>query len=122
MAGSPTSEGLKASAEIAKQVITLSTAAVAFTVTFLDKFTAHASGPFRGVPQSLYVAWGLFGLSILFSLWTLMAITGTLVSLDRAVNGWQLTESQADAAKGAGSTCSCPHFSCWVPFCSPSSR
>jgi Fe2+ transport system protein B len=95
------SDGLKASSEIAKQVITLSTGAVAFTVTFLDKFTAHGQGPISGVPVALYVSWALFGLSVLFSLWTLMAVTGTLVAFDRKENAWTLTPSQEKAIQGA---------------------
>jgi hypothetical protein len=108
MADAPQSEGLKASADIAKQIITLSTGAVAFTVTFLDKFTAQSSGPFKSVPPSLYVAWVFFGLSVLSSLWTLMAITGTLTALDRKVNGWSLSKDQADAANGAGGNVQMP--------------
>lgn len=96
------SEGLKASSEIAKQVIILCTGAVAFTVTFLDKFTVHAKDEMPHLPFSLYVAWALFGLTILFSLWTLMAITGTLASLDRKANGWPLTDAQRLATEGAG--------------------
>jgi hypothetical protein len=92
-------DGLKASADIAKQIITLSTGAVAFTVTFLDKFTAHDKGPIHDVPYGLYVAWALFGLTVLLSLWTLMAITGTLDAIDRQANGWNLSESQKAAAK-----------------------
>ena len=74
------SEGVKAAADIAKQMITLSTGAVAFTVTFLDKFTAHAAGEAISLPWALFVAWGCFGASIIFSVWTLMGITGTLLS------------------------------------------
>jgi hypothetical protein len=95
-------EGLKASVDIAKQVITLSTGAVAFTVTFFDKFTSHGSGPIHGVPWSLYVTWACFGAAVLCSLWTLMGITGTLESLDRQANNWTLSEDQKKAAAGEG--------------------
>jgi hypothetical protein len=116
MGNGPQSEGLKASGEIAKQVITLSAGAVAFTVTFLDKFTAHAGGAFQRVPCWLYIAWGLFGLSILFCLWTLMAITGTLIALDRKANGWTLTEDQEKAAIGAGDNVQIPAILMLVAF------
>jgi hypothetical protein len=94
-------DGLKAQADIAKQMITLCSGAVGFTVTFLDKFTARSSGPPAKIPVSLYVAWGLFGLDIIFALWTLMAITGTLDVLDRKNNGWAtLNEQQDEIATG----------------------
>lgn len=96
------SEGLKASAEIAKQVITLSTGAVAFTVTFIEKFTAHPEHAAQHIPISLVIAWALFGLAILFSLWTLMAVTGTLLAIDHVANGWGMSEAQQRAAEGAG--------------------
>jgi hypothetical protein len=102
------SEGLKASADIAKLVITLCSGAVAFTVTFLEKFTAHTEGQALHAPLGLYVAWALFGLAILFSLWTLMAITGTLESLDRQANGWPLAEAQRLAAEGVGGNVKIP--------------
>jgi len=94
-------DGLKASAEIAKQIIALCTGAVAFTVTFLDKFTQHPKDAPPHIPCGLYMAWALFGLTILFCLLTLMAITGTLDALDRQANGWPLSEAQDAAAKGA---------------------
>jgi hypothetical protein len=96
------SEGLKAASEIAKQIIALCTGAVAFTVTFLEKFTQHPEKAPAHVPGSLYVSWVLFGFTIFFALWTLMAITGTLVSLDRQANGWPLDKRQQAAADGDG--------------------
>jgi hypothetical protein len=101
-------EGLKASSEIAKQIIALSTGAVAFTVTFLDKFTSHASDQIKIVPKSLYVAWTFFGLAILAALWTLMSITGTLDALDRKANGWSLTDAQQSVSQGASSNVRLP--------------
>ena len=95
-------DGLKSAQDIAKQVITLSGGAVAFTVTFVDKFVQHGKDKLPELPLSLYVAWGLFGLAILLALWTLMAITGTLGAFDRQANGWKLTESQDAVTKGAG--------------------
>jgi hypothetical protein len=89
MAAELKSEGLKAQADIAKQMITLCAGAVGFTVTFVDKFTANSAGHSK-LPLSLYVAWALFGLDIIFALWTLMAITGTLDVMDRHSNGWSL--------------------------------
>jgi len=116
MGSSVQSEGFRASADVAKTVITLSTGAVAFTVTFLDKFTRHAAGAAIGAPTSLYVAWGLFGLAVLCALWTLMAITGTLIALDRAANKWPLNASQEQAAKGAGRNAQVPALAMLAAF------
>ena len=93
-------EGPKAAIDITKQIITLSTGAVAFTITFLEKFSAAPEGQPLKVPDALYVAWVLFGFTILFALLNLMGITGTLESLDRKDNGWSLTRDQQLAAGG----------------------
>ena len=101
MANDLKNDSLKAQADIAKQIITLCSGAVGFTVTFLDKFTAHAQGYPAKIPVSLYVAWVLFGLDIIFSLWTLTAITGTLDVLDRKNNEWaMLNARQVKIANG----------------------
>lgn len=93
-------EGFKAAAEIAKQIIALSTGAVAFTVTFLEKFTHPAPNKVLAVPPGLYVGWVLFGLTVLFAMWNLMAITGSLEAIDRKMNGWPLTPAQELSANG----------------------
>lgn len=108
MAGETQIEGFKASAEIAKQTIALATGAIAFTVTFLEKFTKTGSGTTVPPPAGLYVAWALLGLSVLFAMWTLMALNGTLESLDRKANGWPCTHAQEKAASGAGSNVKFP--------------
>lgn len=95
------SEGLKAQADIAKLMITLCSGAVGFTVTFLDKFTTSSQGHPAKIPFSLFIAWALFGLDIVFALWTLMAITGTLNVLDRQNNGWELlSDREREIASG----------------------
>ena len=92
-------DGPKASIETAKQVITLSTGAVAFTVTFIDKFKALMNGvPFA--PRSLYVAWILFGLSVGCALWYLMALNGNISAIARKENGWALTPAEELSANG----------------------
>jgi hypothetical protein len=97
----PTSiEGLKAAADIAKQIIALSTGSVAFTITFLDKFQVRGKDQFATIPLALYVSWVLFGATILFALFHLMGITGSLESIDRKTNGWSLTPDQTKAANG----------------------
>ncbi len=94
------SKGLKAYGQVAKQVITLCSSAIAFTVTFLDKLTVLGKNDVRHVATGLYAAWAFLGLAIVCSLWTLTAITRILVSLDRQANGWPLSESQRLAAQG----------------------
>jgi hypothetical protein len=110
------SEGLKTASEIAKQVITLSTGAVAFTVTFLEKFVPHADGKTLSVPASLYISWGLFALAMGFALWTLMAITGTLIAFDREVNGWTLTDADKKAVGGGAGNVNLPAWLMLVSF------
>jgi hypothetical protein len=94
-------EGLKAATDITKQIITLSTGAVAFTITFLDKFRSAPEGAAIPIPMALYVAWVLFGLAILFALLNLMGITATLEAIDRRENGWQITKNQEAVADGS---------------------
>ncbi len=94
-------EGPKAAIDITKQIITLSTGAVAFTITFLEKFSHAAEGAALRIPDALYVSWVLFGITILFAMLNLMGITGTLESLDRKANGWKMTAEQTAAADGS---------------------
>ena len=63
-----------------KQLITLSTAIIAVTVTFWDKlFTVKDS-----FSRNLAVfSWVAFLISVIFGIWTLLALTGTLESLDK---------------------------------------
>lgn len=94
-------EGPKAEVETAKQIITLSTAAIAFTVTFLDKFRPPAAvGTVVALPQGLYVSWILFGLTVGFALWHLMALNGNISAMARKANGWPLTPSEQASADG----------------------
>lgn len=59
-----------------KQLITLSTAIIAITITFSNDFV---SGTPSGLEIGLIVAsWVLYLLSIIFGIGTLMALTGTL--------------------------------------------
>lgn len=116
MAGELHVEGLKASAEIAKQTIALATGAIAFTVTFLEKFTKTNSGAAIAPPDELYAAWGLLGVSALCAMWTLMALNGTLESLDRKANGWSLSPHQEKAATGEAANVKTPALAMMCTF------
>jgi hypothetical protein len=62
-------------ADLVKQLITLSTAIIAITVTFAkDIFVVSGSCAF----EWLFAAWIMFFICIFFGIWTLMALTGTL--------------------------------------------
>ena len=61
--------------ELAKQLITLSTAVIAITLTYSHDFAHRATGHTR---QLVILSWFFFLMSILFGLWTLMALTGNL--------------------------------------------
>jgi hypothetical protein len=99
-------EGIKAAVDTAKQIITLSTGVIALTMTFLDKFLPGASP--KVVPWTVTVAWIGFGLAIVFSVWTLMALTGTLTALDRKANGLSLTPAQSSAVDAYGDNVKVP--------------
>src|SRR5262245_372578 len=73
--------GLDRSYETTKQIITLSTSIIAFTVTFAKEFKAE--GAQLTVPWSLTISWLLYCASVIFGVWTLLAITGTYHKLDR---------------------------------------
>lgn len=93
-------EGLKSALETAKQVITLSTGVITLTVTFLEKIIQPQAGSAaRHVPDALKVAWIAFGLAILFAIWTLMAITGSINALDRQARNLPLNEHQKAATQ-----------------------
>jgi hypothetical protein len=70
--------GLERAYETTKQVVTLSSGIIAFTVTFAKEFPG-------GVPWSLRISWVLYCLSVMLGVWTLLAITGTFDELDRGV-------------------------------------
>ena len=93
-------EGPKAEADTAKQIITLSTGAVAFTVTFLEKFKSGGKGAALELPPALYVVWLLLGATIFFALWYLMALNGTIAALGRKDNGWTLSPAEQKTVDG----------------------
>ncbi len=78
-------EALKAHEELCGQVITLSTTAIGSTVTFLDKFRVSAAdAPLRG-PALIVWAWLAFTAAIVFGIWTIMAIAGSIARLESGV-------------------------------------
>ncbi|MCK1741250.1 hypothetical protein IVA80_10315 [Bradyrhizobium sp. 139] len=60
--------------EIATQLITLSSALIAVSVTFLKDFRSDNLKPLR-------ISWGLYIAAIVCGVWTLMTLTGTLEGL-----------------------------------------
>jgi hypothetical protein len=76
-------EGLKAANALVSQMITVSAGLLAFTVTFVEKFTPKDTA--ISVPWSLKVCWVLLAVNILFGFWTLMATTGTLNQIDKGM-------------------------------------
>ncbi|HEX2256396.1 MAG TPA: hypothetical protein VHG92_06795 [Afifellaceae bacterium] len=73
-------EGLKASNTLVAQIITVSAGLLAFTVTFVEKFTPEGAQITAPIP--LKMCWVALALTILFGFWTLMATTGTLTEID----------------------------------------
>jgi len=74
-------EGLKAANALTSQVITVAAGLLAFTVTFAEKFTP-AGKPIT-LPTALKISWICFAVTIVFGFWTLMAVAGTLLQIDR---------------------------------------
>lgn len=60
--------------EIATQLITLSSALIGVSVTFLKDFRSDRLTPLR-------ISWGLYIATIICGIWTLMTLTGTLEGL-----------------------------------------
>lgn len=60
--------------EVTKQILTLATAIVTLTLTFTKEFVSNDTIDVEYV----YFAWIAFLISIIFGLWTLLALTGTL--------------------------------------------
>lgn len=69
--------------DLAKQLITLATGILTVTITFGDKL----GGSVKGLPRWLLGgAWTIYLLSILFGIWMLMALTGTLAPIAKSGN------------------------------------
>lgn len=65
--------------DIAKQLLTLSTAIITLTITFSKDFLGAATGFQKGL---LSVAWLFFFLSVLGGVWLLYAANGSLAEAD----------------------------------------
>ncbi|MCG6904051.1 MAG: hypothetical protein LJE68_15360 [Rhodobacter sp.] len=72
--------GLDKAFDCMKHITTLCTGIIGLTVTFAEKFKPANSD--LSVPHSLKIAWVLFTVSLFFSLWSLLAITGSLNEID----------------------------------------
>lgn len=87
----PLKKAFDFASDATKQLITLSTAIIAFTVTFSKDILRSTPGQNGSgdvaapVPHSskilLAVSWGLYLVSIICGIWTLLALTGTLEPL-----------------------------------------
>ncbi len=65
--------------DVAKQLITLSTAVLALSITFTKDVLKDAA---HGPQLVLRLCWLLYLLSICFGVWTMLALTGTLMPVD----------------------------------------
>jgi len=59
--------------DVTKQLLTLSTGVITITVAFLDNIAAGAPEDAR---VALYIAWGMFALTIVCGIFTLLNLTG----------------------------------------------
>jgi hypothetical protein len=71
-----TPKALDLAADLVKQVITLSTAVMAFTATFAKQFSPPGKG-IPSVPGALKYSWIFFIVAIFFGIMMLMTIVGT---------------------------------------------
>ncbi|MET0072189.1 MAG: hypothetical protein ABW096_19300 [Candidatus Thiodiazotropha sp.] len=75
-----------------KQLITLSTAIIAFTVTFAKDFLGTPDDFGRTL---VVISWLGFLVSVIFGVWTLLALTGTLepegVEIETSIRGKNVT-------------------------------
>ncbi len=85
--GSPKIEGLKAGAELAKQLTTLAVGMVALTITFLKDIVQPVANGARAIPLTMIGAWSFYVLCLLGAVATRMGISGTLTNLDRLAMG-----------------------------------
>lgn len=80
-----------------KQLITLSTGVVAITITFFKDFAANAPSDAKTWMQW---SWVVYVASIVFGVWTLLALTGALGAGDPSAGGSGDTRNKSDADKG----------------------
>jgi hypothetical protein len=76
MSETPNTESLKAASGLTSQVITVAAGLLAFTVTFVEKFTPK--GQALSPPMSLKLSWVCFAISIVLGFVTSMAIVGSI--------------------------------------------
>ena len=76
-------EGIALAAEISKQLINLSTGILALHITFMKDALKSASKPQR---RLLLSSWGAYLLTIIFALWHLSALTGSLLQSKSATS------------------------------------
>lgn len=91
-------QSLDAARDTVKQLITLATGVITVTVTFYDKIFSSPSG----IAKTLTLAgWSLFLLSIAMGIFSLMALTGAYVELNKR-RGESRTDGQKLSISDAG--------------------
>ncbi|MCX2743349.1 hypothetical protein OO013_05700 [Mangrovivirga sp. M17] len=80
-------------ADTTKQLITLSTAIITLTITFSKDIIGVTN---ISNSSSIFWAWGIFILSVIFGIWTLMALTGSLQPMKK---GETSNESESSTDK-----------------------
>lgn len=81
MSNEATTHGLDSAFDIMKHITSLCTGVIALTVTFATEF--KPAGADLSVPTELKISWGFLVLSLILSLWSLLAITGSLNAVDK---------------------------------------
>jgi hypothetical protein len=79
------SSSLNAATELSKQIMTLSSVLLGFTVTFADKFS-RSGDQLLTVPMTLKLSWIAYFISILCAIWLLLSIAGSANELRSNAN------------------------------------
>jgi hypothetical protein len=83
-------ESLKLAIDVAKQIITLASVIITLTVTFAKDLGPSKDGP---VPLVIKLAWLGYGAAIVFAVWTMLALTGTMRDIEAGNSGLNIDAS-----------------------------
>jgi hypothetical protein len=74
--------------DLVKQVITLSAGIVTVTITFFKDFVG--TGAPHGAKILMAISWMFYVLAVVFGIWTMMALTGSLGKGQMSIYSWNV--------------------------------
>jgi len=75
---------LEYAARLAEQIITLTTGVIGVSITFMKDFIGKAP---KNTKKYIKISWFIYLVSLIFGIWTLMAITGTIEAAQNSIGG-----------------------------------